>query len=209
MTVRTDFEEYKADVACIIPPQRAGRIAVVGRRRRPQRLVPDRPGDLRIARWCRASTSSATRRSRGAMPKSAFSANAQAKVCAARGHRPPGRARARDAEAHQHLLQPRGARLRHLGRGRLPPGGRRAADVEGAGGVSPLDAPAGPARAGGALRRRLVPHHHPAGVRVKRAGLRAGSSRRLHRPRGVVGRRREGASPCGPSPSSATPSRHA
>ncbi len=27
MVVRTDFAEYKADVACIIPPQRAGRIA--------------------------------------------------------------------------------------------------------------------------------------------------------------------------------------
>ena len=54
-----------------------------------------------------------------AMPKSAFSANAQAKVCAAavatllRG-RDAGR-----AAADQHLLQPGRARLRHHGRGRL------------------------------------------------------------------------------------------
>ena len=56
----------------------------------------------------------------GGMPKSAFAANAQAKVCAAavamllRGETPAA------AEADQHLLQPGRARLRHLGRRRIP-----------------------------------------------------------------------------------------
>jgi NADPH-dependent 2,4-dienoyl-CoA reductase/sulfur reductase-like enzyme len=81
MIVRTDFAEYKADVACIIPPQRAGRIAA-------QAGCADRSG------WCPIDP--VTFESRlvpgihvigdaaiaGAMPKSAFSANSQAKVCA-------------------------------------------------------------------------------------------------------------------------------
>ena len=91
----------------------------------------------------------------GAMPKSAFAANAQAKACAAavaallRGRDAAG------AEADQHLLQPGRARLRHLGRRRLP-AGRTAllADVEGAGGVSPLDAPPRVPRARGGLCAR-------------------------------------------------------
>src|SRR6267154_1705170 len=49
MTLVTDFARYRADVANVIPPQKAARIAEIA----------------------------------GAMPKSAFSANAQAKVCAA------------------------------------------------------------------------------------------------------------------------------
>ena len=52
----TDFGGYTADVANVIPPQRAGRDRRSGRRRRPQRLVPDRPGDLRVARCSPAST---------------------------------------------------------------------------------------------------------------------------------------------------------
>ncbi len=81
MTVSTDFETYKADVACIIPPQRAGRVAQIAG-------VADRTG------WCPVSP--ITFESRlvpnihvigdaiiaGAMPKSAFAANAQAKTCA-------------------------------------------------------------------------------------------------------------------------------
>lgn len=80
-TVRTDFAEYQADVACIIPPQRAAPIAAAAG-------VADRSG------WCPIDP--VTFESRlvpgihvigdaaiaGAMPKSAFSANAQAKVCA-------------------------------------------------------------------------------------------------------------------------------
>ena len=77
------------------------------------------------------------------MPKSAFAANAQAKVCAAAvaallaGDTPA------IAEADQHLLQPR--RRRNTGisvAGVYQPADGKLADVEGAGGVSPLDAPA-------------------------------------------------------------------
>jgi NADPH-dependent 2,4-dienoyl-CoA reductase/sulfur reductase-like enzyme len=81
MTVSTDFATHKADVACIIPPQRAGRAAQIAG-------VADRTG------WCPVSP--ITFESRlvpnihvigdaaiaGAMPKSAFAANAQAKTCA-------------------------------------------------------------------------------------------------------------------------------
>lgn len=81
MTFETDFASHTADVANVIPPQRAGRIAAAAG-------VADRTG------WCPVDP--ATFESRlvpgihvigdaaimGAMPKSAFAANAQAKVCA-------------------------------------------------------------------------------------------------------------------------------
>ena len=81
-TFKTDFGDHVADVANVIPPQRAGKIAAVaGAADRTgwcpidpvtfeSRLVPGVHviGDAAIA---------------GAMPKSAFAANAQAKVCAA------------------------------------------------------------------------------------------------------------------------------
>ena len=82
MTLETDFGSHRADVANVIPPQRAGAIAVAAG-------VADRTG------WCPVNP--VTFESRlvpgihvigdaaimGAMPKSAFAANAQAKVCAA------------------------------------------------------------------------------------------------------------------------------
>jgi NADPH-dependent 2,4-dienoyl-CoA reductase/sulfur reductase-like enzyme len=81
-TLVTDFTRHKADVANVIPPQKAGRIADVAG-------VTDRSG------WCPIDP--ATFESRlvpgihvigdaaiaGAMPKSAFAANSQAKTCAA------------------------------------------------------------------------------------------------------------------------------
>jgi sulfide dehydrogenase [flavocytochrome c] flavoprotein subunit len=81
MTVTTDFSTYKADVVNVIPPQRAGAIAALAG-------VADGTG------WCPVDP--VTFESRlvpgihvigdaaimGAMPKSAFAANAQAKVCA-------------------------------------------------------------------------------------------------------------------------------
>lgn len=81
MTLKTDFADHKADVANVVPPQRAGVIAVAAG-------VADRSG------WCPIDP--VTFESRlvpgihvigdaaiaGAMPKSAFAANAQAKVCA-------------------------------------------------------------------------------------------------------------------------------
>ncbi|MGI4952257.1 MAG: FAD-dependent oxidoreductase [Janthinobacterium lividum] len=81
MTLTTDFDTHKADVANVIPPQRAGRIAVAAG-------VADRTG------WCPVDPVSFESRLvpgihvigdaaiMGAMPKSAFAANAQAKICA-------------------------------------------------------------------------------------------------------------------------------
>ena len=80
-TVATDFETFHPDVANIIPPQRAGHIAQIAG-------VADRTG------WCPIDPVTFESRLRpglhvigdsaiaGAMPKSAFAANAQAKVCA-------------------------------------------------------------------------------------------------------------------------------
>jgi NADPH-dependent 2,4-dienoyl-CoA reductase/sulfur reductase-like enzyme len=81
-TLVTDFGSHKADVANVIPPQTAGRIATAAG-------VADRTG------WCPIDP--VTFESKlvpnvhvvgdatiaGGMPKSAFTANAQAKVCAA------------------------------------------------------------------------------------------------------------------------------
>ena len=82
MTLVTEFAEYKAAVANVIPPQRAGRIAELAG-------VADQTG------WCAIDpVSFESKRVQGVhvvgdatiaggMPKSAFAANAQAKVCAA------------------------------------------------------------------------------------------------------------------------------
>jgi sulfide dehydrogenase [flavocytochrome c] flavoprotein subunit len=81
-TLVTDFASYKADVANVIPPQRAGHIAELAG-------VSDATG------WCPIDPITFESRLQpgvhvigdaaiaGAMPKSAFAANAQAKVCAA------------------------------------------------------------------------------------------------------------------------------
>ena len=80
--VMTDFDQYKPAVANIIPPQQAGRIAELAG-------VTDRTG------WCPIDPVTFESRLQknihvigdaaiaGAMPKSAFAANAQAKICAA------------------------------------------------------------------------------------------------------------------------------
>jgi NADPH-dependent 2,4-dienoyl-CoA reductase/sulfur reductase-like enzyme len=81
-TVVTDFSRHQAAVANIIPPQKAGRVAELAQ-------VADRSG------WCPVDAITFESKQQpnihvigdaaimGAMPKSAFSANAQAKVCAA------------------------------------------------------------------------------------------------------------------------------
>jgi NADPH-dependent 2,4-dienoyl-CoA reductase/sulfur reductase-like enzyme len=81
-TLVTEFATYKADVANVIPPQRAGLIAEIAG-------VSDQAG------WCPIDPVTFESRLRanihvigdaaitGAMPKSALAANAQAKVCAA------------------------------------------------------------------------------------------------------------------------------
>ncbi|TGD98647.1 NAD(P)/FAD-dependent oxidoreductase [Methylobacterium nonmethylotrophicum] len=140
MSVATDFSTYKADVACIIPPQRAAPIATAAG-------VTDRSG------WCPIDP--VTFESRlvprihvigdaaiaGAMPKSAFAANAQAKVCAdavadlLAGRTPVA---PKLVNTCYSLVAPgygiSVAGVYHPDKGVL-------ADVEGAGGTSPLDAP--------------------------------------------------------------------
>lgn len=140
MTVATDFSTTKADVACIIPPQRAAPIATAAG-------VADRSG------WCPIDP--VTFESRlvprihvigdaaiaGAMPKSAFAANAQGKVCAEAvvdllAERAPGVPKL--INTCYSLVAPgygiSVAGVYHPDKGVL-------ADVEGAGGTSPLDAP--------------------------------------------------------------------
>jgi NADPH-dependent 2,4-dienoyl-CoA reductase/sulfur reductase-like enzyme len=139
-TLKTDFGEHKADVANIIPPQRAAAIAQLAG-------VADRTG------WCPVDP--VTFESKlvpnihvvgdagimGGMPKSAFSANAQAKVCAAA---------VVDLLAGKTPVEPRLINTCYslvapdygiTVAGVYKPKDGLLADIEGAGGVSPLDAP--------------------------------------------------------------------
>jgi NADPH-dependent 2,4-dienoyl-CoA reductase/sulfur reductase-like enzyme len=141
MTLTTDFATHKADVANVIPAQKAGRIAELAG-------VADRTGWCPIDPVSFASTLQPNihvigdAAIAGAMPKSAFAANAQAKVCAAAvavllaGGTPiPSKL----INTCYSLVAPdygiSVAGVYHPVDGKL-------VDVEGAGGVSPLDAPA-------------------------------------------------------------------
>jgi sulfide dehydrogenase [flavocytochrome c] flavoprotein chain len=133
----TEFGTHRADVANVIPPQRAGAVAAAAG-------VADRSG------WCPIDPVSFESRLvpgihvigdaaiAGAMPKSAFAANAQAKACAAaiaallRGTAP---AEPRLINTCYSLIAPDQA-ISIAGVYR--PSGGLLADVEGAGGVSPL-----------------------------------------------------------------------
>ena len=140
-TFETDFGTHRADVGIVVPPQRAGAIAASAG-------VADRTG------WCPIDP--VTFESRlvpgihvvgdsaiaGAMPKSAFAANAQAKVCAAA------------VVALLHGEKPQDPRLINTCysiaapdygfsvAGVYRPVNGVLTDIEGAGGTSPLDAPA-------------------------------------------------------------------
>jgi sulfide dehydrogenase [flavocytochrome c] flavoprotein subunit len=140
MSLSTDFSSYKAAVANVIPPQRAGRIAALAE-------VADRTG------WCPidpVSFESTLQKNihvigdaaiAGAMPKSAFAANSQAKICAeavaillAGGT--PGQPKLINT-CYSLLAPDYGitiAGIYHPANGQLM-------DIEGAGGTSPLDAP--------------------------------------------------------------------
>ena len=139
-TFVTDFGSHPADVGIVVPPQRAGAIAA-------QAGVADRSG------WCPIDP--VTFESRlvpgvhvigdaaiaGAMPKSAFAANAQAKACA------------EAVAALLHGEKPQEPRLINTCYSVVTPAyGFSVAgvyrpvngvltDIEGAGGISPLDAP--------------------------------------------------------------------
>jgi sulfide dehydrogenase [flavocytochrome c] flavoprotein subunit len=139
-TLVTDFGSHRAAVANVIPPQRAGAVAAAAG-------VADRTG------WCPIDP--VTFESRlvprihvigdaaiaGAMPKSAFAANAQAKVCAAavvrllRGEAPDV---PKLINTCYSLVAPDyGISIA----GVYAPNEGLLAEVKGAGGVSPLDAP--------------------------------------------------------------------
>jgi sulfide dehydrogenase [flavocytochrome c] flavoprotein subunit len=139
-TFVTDFERYHADVANVIPPQKAGAIAFAAQ-------VTDRSG------WCPIDPVTFESKLQpnihvigdsaiaGAMPKSAFSANAQAKVCAAavamllEGGVPTS---PKLINTCYSLVAPDyGISVA----GVYAPTNGVLADIEGAGGVSPLDAP--------------------------------------------------------------------
>jgi sulfide dehydrogenase [flavocytochrome c] flavoprotein subunit len=141
MTLVTDFNRHKADVANVIPPQKAARIAEVAG-------VADRTG------WCPidpVSFESTLQRNihvigdasiAGAMPKSAFAANSQAKACAAavakliQGGRPE---EPRLINTCYSLVAPDyGISVAGVYR----PTNGQLADIQGAGGVSPANAPA-------------------------------------------------------------------
>jgi sulfide dehydrogenase [flavocytochrome c] flavoprotein subunit len=141
LTLTTDFQTHKAAVANVIPPQKAGRIAETAG-------IADRTG------WCPIDPATFESKLQpnihvvgdatiaGAMPKSAFSANAQAKVCAAAvasllAARPPEQPKL--INTCYSLIAPdygiSVAGVYQVADGQL-------ADVQGSGGVSPLDAPA-------------------------------------------------------------------
>ncbi|HKD26787.1 MAG TPA: NAD(P)/FAD-dependent oxidoreductase [Xanthobacteraceae bacterium] len=140
MTVSSDFDTYKAAVANVIPPQKAGRIA-------------ERAGTADRTGWCPVDP--ITFESRlvpgihvlgdaaiaGAVPKSAFAANAVAKICAAavaklvRGETP---AMPKFVNTCYSLAAPDyGLSIAGVYR----PVNGQWLEVEGAGGVSPVDAP--------------------------------------------------------------------
>jgi sulfide dehydrogenase [flavocytochrome c] flavoprotein subunit len=139
-TLVTDFTRHKADVANVIPPQKAGRIAELAG-------VADRTG------WCPIDPATFESRLQpnihvvgdaaiaGAMPKSAFAANSQAKACAAvlaklvRGEKP---AEPKLINTCYSLVAPDyGISVAGVYR----PAGGQLAEVQGSGGVSPADAP--------------------------------------------------------------------
>ena len=140
LTIETDFGSHKAAVANVIPPQKAGAIAA-------QAGVADRTG------WCpiHPSTFESTLQPNihvigdaailGAIPKSAFAANAQAKTCAAAvatllAGGTPGEPRL--INTCYSLVAP-GYGISVAGVYR--PANNLFVDIDGAGGTSPLDAP--------------------------------------------------------------------
>ncbi len=122
-TIVTDFGNYTADVASVIPPQKAGRIAETRRRRRQYRLVPDRPHQLCLETRAQYS------RHRRCLHRRANSEGSIGRERARQGVR--GRhcrhavgQGARDAPAERRLLQHRRAGLRLLAVRRLSAEGR-------------------------------------------------------------------------------------
>jgi sulfide dehydrogenase [flavocytochrome c] flavoprotein chain len=139
-TLVTDFGKHEAKVANVIPPQKAGRIAETAG-------VADRSG------WCPIDPSTFESKLQpnihvlgdatiaGAMPKSAFTANAQAKVCAEAvakliNNQSPGEARLINT-CYSLVAPDYGIHVAGVYR----PVNGVLTDIEGSGGVSKVDAP--------------------------------------------------------------------
>jgi NADPH-dependent 2,4-dienoyl-CoA reductase/sulfur reductase-like enzyme len=139
-TLSTDFDNYQAAVASIIPPQQAGRAASLAG-------VTDRTG------WCPVDPVTFESRLQpnihvigdaaiaGAMPRSASAASSQAKICAAAvatllaGNTPPMPTLASSCFS---LIAPNYAISQS---GRYQPVGDNYTEVEGSTAISPVDAP--------------------------------------------------------------------
>ena len=141
MTLVTEFGTHKANVANVIPPQKAGRIAEVAG-------VTDRSG------WCPIDPATFESKLQpnvhvigdasiaGAMPKSAFTANAQAKVCAAAVAKLIGGGKPDEPKlintCYSLVAPDYGISVAGVYR----PADGQLKEVEGSGGVSPATAPA-------------------------------------------------------------------
>jgi NADPH-dependent 2,4-dienoyl-CoA reductase/sulfur reductase-like enzyme len=139
-TLQTDFGRHQAKVANVIPPQKAGRIAEVAG-------VADRSG------WCPIDP--VTFESKlvpgihvigdaaiaGAMPKSAFAANSQAKTCAAAVAKLLAGATPSSPKLINTCYSLVAPDYGISVAGVYQPSGGQLADVPGAGGVSPTEAP--------------------------------------------------------------------
>src|SRR5216684_4073050 len=139
-TFVTDFATYKADVGNVIPPQRAGRVAEIAG-------VADTTG------WCPIDPITFESRLQpnihvigdaaiaGAMPKSSFAANAQAKVCAAAVAKLIGGGKPDEPKlintCYSLLAPDYGISVASV----YAPADGQLKEVEGSGGVSPADAP--------------------------------------------------------------------
>ncbi len=138
-TVETDFDQFKPDVANIIPPQKAAQIA-------------ERAGVADATGWCPIDPVTFESQLQkdihvlgdasiaNAMPKSAFSANAQAKVCAIQMARlfrgaPPMRTTLINT-CYSLVTPDYGISVAGIYR----PGGQSFVEVPGAGGTSSLEA---------------------------------------------------------------------
>ena len=142
MTLYTDFDEVRADVVNVVPPQQAGAIAA-------------RAGVVDATGWCPVDPVSFASTLQpyvhvigdaiiGApMPKSAFSANAQAKVCAIQMARQLAGLAAEPTTlantCYSYVAEDAAISVS----GMYHTGGGAFADVAGAGGISPLQAPDG------------------------------------------------------------------
>src|SRR5438094_351599 len=139
-TLATDFGRHQAKVANVIPPQKAGRIADVAG-------VTDRTG------WCPIDPATFESKLQpgvhvigdaaiaGAMPKSAFAANSQAKSCAAAIARLLTGATPSTPKLINTCYSLVAPDYGISVAGVYQPSGGQLADVPGAGGVSPSDAP--------------------------------------------------------------------